>query len=143
MDKSSDELIIEAKLENLDTVVDFIDTKITNCKNCSIKTQNQIKIAIDEIFSNIVRYAYSPEVGNVVVRIATTDEAIVIEFEDNGIPYNPLTQEAPNVSLSIDEREPGGLGIFLVKNIMDTVEYRYINNTNIFIIKKYLGKNND
>ena len=130
------ELIIEAKLENLDTVLDFINEKIDDC---SAKIQNQIRIVVDEIFSNIARYAYHPKVGGAVVRIAVGDD-IIIEFEDNGTPYNPLDQVDPDVSLSAEEREIGGLGLFMVKNLMDSVEYRREENRNILTIKKRLAQ---
>jgi len=129
-----DELIIEATLENMETVLDFVNEKIWNCP---MKTQNQIRIVVDEIFSNIVRYAYKPKSGGAAVRIAVGDE-ITIEFEDSGVAYDPLAKEDPDVSLSAEEREIGGLGLFMVKNLMDSVEYRRDGNKNILTIKKSL-----
>lgn len=128
------ELIIEAKLENMDTVKDFISEHIGDC---SPKIQNQIMIAVDEIFSNIARYAYNPAVGGAAVRIAV-DSEITIEFEDSGVAYDPLSGDDPDVSLSADDRDIGGLGIFMVKNIMDSVTYRREGNKNILVIKKKL-----
>ena len=127
-----DELIVEAKTENMDTVQDFINEKIWDC---AMKTQNQIRIVVDEIFSNIARYAYHPEVGGAVVRIAVGDD-VIIEFEDSGTPYDPLAKEDPDISLSAQDREIGGLGLFMVKKLMDSVEYRREENRNILIIKK-------
>ena len=127
-----DELIIEAQLENIGTVLDFVNEKINDY---STKTQNHIRIAVDEIFSNIARYAYHPEVGGAVVRIAVGAD-IIIEFEDSGIPYDPLTQPEPDISLPADERKVGGLGLFMVKNLMDSLEYRHEGNKNILTIKK-------
>ena len=103
-----------------------------------MKIQNQIRIVVDEVFSNIARYAYHPEVGGATVRIAVDDD-ITIEFEDSGVAYDPLAKEDPDVSLSAEEREIGGLGLFLVKNLMDSVEYRREGNKNILRIKKSLG----
>jgi len=128
------ELIIEAKLENMDAVQDFISARI---EDCPMKTQNQIRIAVDEIFSNIARYAYSIKTGGATVRIAV-DTDITIEFEDNGTAYDPLAKDDPDVSLSADEREIGGLGLFIVKNLMDSVEYRRDGSKNILTIKKRL-----
>ena len=128
------ELLIEAKLENMETVLDFINEQLGGCP---VKIQNQIGIAVDEIFSNIARYAYDPETGSVAVSIAV-DDNITIEFTDSGVSYNPLETAAPDTSLSAEEREPGGLGIFMVKKIMDTVEYRREGNKNILTIKKKL-----
>ena len=100
-----------------------------------MKTQNQIRIAVDEIFSNIARYAYNPGVGGATVRIAVDDD-ITIEFEDSGAAYDPLDNEAPDISLSAEEREIGGLGLFMVKNLMDSVEYRRAGTKNILTIRK-------
>ncbi|MDR0443177.1 MAG: ATP-binding protein [Treponema sp.] len=132
MNELSNELSIEAKPENMDTVLDFINEHLGDCPS---KVRNQIGIAVDEIFSNIARYAYHPDVGGAVVRI-TVDNNITIEFEDNGIAYNPLSADDPDVSLSAEEREIGGLGVFMVKKIMDSVEYRREDNKNILTIKK-------
>ncbi len=126
------ELIIEATLENLDIVQDFINKRL---EDCPLKVQNQISIAVDEIFSNIARYAYHPETGGAAVRISVEDD-ITVEFEDSGIAYDPLRQEAPDITLSAEEREIGGLGLFMVKNLMDSLEYRREGNKNILTIRK-------
>ena len=130
------ELIIEASLDNMNTVLDFINERIDDCPT---KTQNQIGIAVDEIFSNIARYAYNPDVGGVTVRIAVDDD-ITIEFEDSGMPYDPLSADSPDTTLSAEEREIGGLGLFMVKKLMDSTVYRREGNKNILTIKKTLVK---
>jgi anti-sigma regulatory factor (Ser/Thr protein kinase) len=116
------ELVIEAKLENLDTVLDFV-----------AELPTQVTIAVEEIFVNIAHYAYTPETGSVTIRMSV-QENIVIEFEDSGKPYNPLEKEDPDIKASAEEREVGGLGIFMVKKIMDKVEYRREGNKNILTI---------
>ena len=131
------ELIISAKTENLESVLDFVDSELVG-KGCSAKTQNHIAIAVEEIFINIANYAYNPEVGNVVIRTSVDDD-VYIEFEDNGIPYNPLENPDPDINAAPEEREIGGLGILMVKNIMDTVEYKNEDNKNILIIRKDIG----
>jgi len=127
-----DELIIDAKLENLETVLDFVNARL---EDCPPRIKNQIGIVIDEIFSNIAYYAYHPDIGSVAVRISL-DSEITIEFEDGGIAYDPLSAEDPDITLSIEEREIGGLGLFVVKNLMDSMEYRREGNKNILTIKK-------
>jgi anti-sigma regulatory factor (Ser/Thr protein kinase) len=131
-----DELTIPAKIENIDTVQQFVSVHLSNCPQ---KTQTHIKIAIDEIFSNIVKYA----VGNGFIRSEikitirlSLDDNITLIFEDNGTPFDPLSVAPPDTSLPEDERTPGGLGLFIVQNIMDSVEYRYEDNKNILTIKK-------
>ena len=128
------ELIIEAKTENLDAVLDFVTAEL-EAAECSVKLQTQITIAVEEVFVNIAHYAYSPEVGGVVIRVTVGDE-VCIEFEDKGKPYNPLDTTDPDITLGAEERAVGGLGIFMVKKIMDTVEYRHEDNKNVLRIKK-------
>lgn len=130
------ELVIEATLENLTPVLDFVSEQL-EAGGCDARLQMQIAIAVEEIYVNIARYAYHPEVGGVVVRVAVGSE-VLIEFEDGGMPYNPLERQDPDIAASLEERELGGLGIFMVKKIMDSVEYKHDGNKNILSIKKVL-----
>ena len=129
-----DELYIEAKPENIDTVLDYVSDKL---EGCPIKIQNQIGIAVDEIFSNISHYAYYPLVGGVAVRVAVGDD-VTVEFEDGGVEYDPMTADDPDITTLPEDREIGGLGIFMVKNIMDSMEYQRNGDKNILTIKKKL-----
>ena len=133
------ELSIAATVENIDTVIDFVNEQL-EALDCPIKAQTQIDIAIDELFGNIAHYAYNPEVGDATVRVEVTEDplAVVITFIDNGVPYDPLAKADPNVTLSAEEREIGGLGIFMVKKTMDDITYEYKNGQNILKIKKHL-----
>jgi sigma-B regulation protein RsbU (phosphoserine phosphatase) len=131
------ELTIEAKIENLDVVLSFISNELDKA-GCSVKMENQIKLAVEEVFVNIANYAYGQEAGNVVIRLAEGDD-IKIEFEDKGKPFNPIEENDPDLTTSVQEREIGGLGIFLVKKVMDKVEYRHEDNKNILLISKKIG----
>ena len=105
---------------------------------CSMKAQMQIDIAIDEIVANVSFYAYTPGTGNVEVGLDyhPQDETVVITFTDSGIAFNPLEKDEPDTGLSAEEREIGGLGIFLVRKTMDGMEYRRENGQNILTIRK-------
>ncbi|MBQ8227690.1 MAG: ATP-binding protein [Clostridia bacterium] len=131
------EITVVATVENIETVTDFINEQL-EAVDCSMKAQMQIDIAVDEIFSNIAHYAYTPETGNATVRIEIEDNprAAVITFIDSGVPYDPLTQAEPDITLSADERQIGGLGIFMVKKTMDKITYEYKNEMNILKIRK-------
>ena len=131
--KMAKELVVDANAVNLVYVLNFINTEMI-IKNIPETIQNNIKIAAEEIFVNIAKYAYT-ESGNVTVKIAI-DSEVVIEFIDRGVKYNPLEKDDPAIDIPIEEREVGGLGIFMVKKLMDTVEYKYENGNNIFIMKK-------
>jgi len=129
------ELVLEAKLENIKAALDFVTGQIADCP---AKIQNQIKVVIDEVFSNIARYAYAQENGSVTIRVSI-DEYIAIEFKDGGKPYNPLEKDDPDITAGAEEREIGGLGIFMVKKLMDSVEYRRDEGKNILSLRKKIG----
>jgi anti-sigma regulatory factor (Ser/Thr protein kinase) len=133
------EITIAATVENIDVVTDFVNEQLESC-DCPIKAQMQIDIAIDELFSNIAHYAYNPETGDATVRVEVVEDpmAVVITFIDKGIPYDPLKKADPNTALSAEEREIGGLGIFMVKKSMDDITYEYKEGQNILKIKKNL-----
>lgn len=131
------ELTIDAKVENIEKVTAFVDEQMESLR-CPVKAQMQIDIAIDELFGNIAHYAYHPEIGPVTVRveIQETPPSVVITFIDNGVPYDPLAKEDPDISLSAKERQLGGLGIYMVKKSMDDITYEYKDGQNILRIKK-------
>lgn len=133
------ELIIEAVNTNLDEVLTFVDEQLEEA-NCSSKIQTTIEIAVEELFVNIANYAYSPEIGTAVVQISVNKEPLSVEitFIDNGKPYDPLAKPDPDVTLSAEERQIGGLGIFMVKKSMDDIQYEYKDGRNILTIKKIL-----
>ena len=133
------ELTINATIETIPAVTDFVDEQL-EALDCPLKVQMQIDIAIDELFSNIAHYAYNPDVGPATVRVELQQEplAVVVTFIDNGVPYDPLAQEDPDITLSAEEREIGGLGIYMVKKSMDVVNYEYRDGQNILTIKKWL-----
>ena len=132
-----DELTIDATLENIPAVTAFVDTLLEKL-DCPLKAQMQINIAIDELFSNIAQYAYDPETGPVTVRVEVQEEplAVIITFIDRGKPYDPLSLRDPDVTLPAEERDLGGLGVFLVKKTMDDVSYEYRDGQNILRIRK-------
>ena len=133
------ELTVEAKTTNIEAVTDFVNEQL-EALDCPMKAQMQIDIAIDELFGNIAHYAYNPEIGKATVRVEVTEDplAVVITFIDNGVPYDPLAKADPDTTLSAEEREIGGLGIYMVKKSMDDITYEYKDGQNILAIKKNL-----
>ena len=131
------ELIIDATVENIEKVVEFVDEQLEKLE-CPIKAQMQIDIAIDELFGNIAHYAYHPKVGTATVRVEVTENplAVAVTFIDNGVPYDPLAAQDPDTTLSAEERQIGGLGIYMVKKSMDEISYEYREGKNILKIKK-------
>ena len=131
------ELTLAATVENIETVTEFVNAQL-ELLDCPIKAQMQIDIAIDELFGNIAHYAYNTEVGSATVRVEVSEAplAVIITFIDNGVPYDPLGKDDPDITLSAEEREIGGLGIYMVKKSMDEITYEYKDGQNILTIKK-------
>ena len=129
------ELEVLAINENIDKVVNFINEEL-EANDCSIKSITQIDVAIDEIFANISNYAYTTEKGMAKISITVGNGIAKITFTDSGVPYNPLEKEDPDVTLNAEEREIGGLGIYIVKKTMDDVMYEYTDGKNILTIVK-------
>jgi anti-sigma regulatory factor (Ser/Thr protein kinase) len=134
------ELTLEAVLENIPQVTVFVDREL-ELLNCPIRAQMQIDAAIDELFSNISRYAYNPSTGPAAVRVEAEQDplSVAISFIDHGVPFDPLAKQYPDVTLSAEDRPIGGPGIFLVKKTMDAVSYEYKDGRNIHRIKKHLS----
>ena len=133
------ELTVEAKTTNIEAVTDFVNEQL-EALDCPMKAQMQIDIAIDELFGNIAHYAYNPDIGKATVRVEVIEDplAVTITFIDNGVPYDPLAKADPDTTLSAEEREIGGLGIYMVKKSMDEITYEYKDGQNILAIKKNL-----
>lgn len=131
------EMTVEATPENIEVITAFVDEQLERY-DCPMKAQAQIDIAIDELFGNIVRYAYHPEVGSATVQVEVIEEplAVAITFIDQGKPYDPLAKADPDVTLSAEEREIGGLGIYIVKKSMTEITYEYKDGRNILTIRK-------
>lgn len=131
------ELKIAATRENAEQVMEFVDGQL-EAHDCSPKTQVQLDIAVDELFTNIASYAYGEEIGEAVIEMEFPDGCAEITFRDRGTPYNPLARPDPDVTLPAEERQIGGLGIYMVKKSMDAVSYRYENGQNVLTVRKKL-----
>ena len=131
------ELTLEARLANLQQVLDFVDDQLRSM-HCPMKLMMQIDVAVEEIFVNVASYAYAPGTGSVTVRtdLQESPRAALITFIDSGVPFNPLAKQDPDVTLSAEERSIGGLGIYMVKKTMDKMDYAYENGQNILTMRK-------
>jgi len=132
------EITVLACINNLESVIRFITNGLEDYGFSSDK-KNEICIAVEEIFMNIANYAYGSEGGAVIISIYSENShqsKILIRFEDSGMPYNPLEQSNPDFNTSAAERQIGGLGIFMVKKLMDSVEYARADSKNILVIGK-------
>ncbi len=131
------ERTFDAVIASLPEVTSFINEWLESLE-CGMKAQAQVDLAVDELFTNIASYAYAPDSGKATVRL-DFDEAsrmASVTFIDGGIPYDPLMKPDPDVTLSAEEREIGGLGIYLAKKATDRMEYRREKDQNILTIYK-------
>ena len=101
----------------------------------------QVDVAVEELFVNIAHYAYAPDTGSATIRVAPRQDpkGVAITFVDRGVPYDPLAKEDPDVTLSAEERQIGGLGIYMVKKSMDDMQYEYRDGQNVLTIVKNLA----
>lgn len=131
-------MTFDAIIDNFVLVQEFVDREL-EAVDCPMKIQFQIDVAIEEIFVNIARYAYDSGKGtaDITVEITDTPKTAVITFSDSGKPYDPLKKIDPDITLSSEERQIGGLGIFMVKKSMDEVRYEYLDGrNNLTLVKK-------
>ncbi|MBO7407904.1 MAG: anti-sigma factor antagonist [Clostridia bacterium] len=139
-DSAPAELTLPATVDNLPRVMDFIGDRIA-AAGLSPKFKTQLELAAEEIFVNIANYAYKPYTGNATVRLELSGEAgnissVELTFIDSGKPYDPLKKADPDVSLSAEEREIGGLGIFMAKAVTDEIRYKYADGQNVLTLIK-------
>ena len=133
------EITLDAVKENLSEAFSFIDGYLDEF-GCPTKNKMQIDLAVEEIYVNIAQYSYAPETGKVTIQVSLSEDhsQVNITFIDSGIPYNPLSREDPDITLSGEERPIGGLGIFLIKKYTDDVRYRFAEGCNHLTIVKNL-----
>lgn len=125
-------ICVEANIEKIRMVTDQLN-EIMDKEGLSEEVKAVVDIAIDEIMSNIIFYSGSKDIE---IEYMVSEEDVVLSFKDNGICYNPLDTEQPDIEASATERKIGGLGIFMVKELMDEVAYQYEDGRNILRIKK-------
>jgi anti-sigma regulatory factor (Ser/Thr protein kinase) len=138
---SRDELRIEAKVEKLPEAIEFATGTLTD--DCPMRERMHIELVTEEIFVNIANYAYSEPGGFVTIRRSGGEgpEGLTLTFIDGGVPYDPLQKPDPDLTLPAEERPIGGLGVFLVKKIVDEAGYEYKEGKNILTVRKVINGN--
>ena len=127
-----------AKTEALSDILGFVEETLEGY-GCPMKVQMSLCVAIEEVFVNIAHYAYAGGDGQVKLGIGfdASDSTLTFRMTDKGIPFDPLKKPDPDITLSAEDREIGGLGIFITRKMMDSVTYAYENGENILtMIKK-------
>jgi serine/threonine-protein kinase RsbW len=123
------------------------------CQNCesvgksigmSKKLIFEMNLALDELFTNIISYGFKDDKEHIIkIDISADKNELLMRIEDDGIPFNPITAEEPDLEYRIEECKIGGLGIHLIKELMDEVRYERVNDANILYLKKNIPRNQE
>ena len=124
------EISLTPDAESVKTVAEFLDTTL-EAWEIPMKVVSKLQIVADEIYSNIVRYS---QAKNAKVTAVQNGTVLSLRFEDDGKPYDPTTAAEPDITASAEEREIGGLGIFVVRNMMDSMDYKYKDGHNVLTL---------
>lgn len=127
--------VFDAKDEELDNVISFVEDELT-ANDCNLKTQLKMLIVVEEVFVNIAHYAYPESEGQAVISMSFEEDDVTITFEDEGIEFDPLQKEDPDITADAEHRDIGGLGIYMTKTVMDSVSYSRVDGKNILTLRK-------
>ncbi len=130
-------LRIPATLEGVKEVMEFVGS-LLDAHGCPQNARNQMRMAMEEVYVNVAHYAYPGGEGWAEIRGAVEDGVAAFVLTDGGIPFNPLEEPDPDTLLSGEERDIGGLGIYMAKDLVDEVEYVYREGCNHLILRKRL-----
>jgi len=101
---------------------------------------NKILLCVDELFTNIITHAYHDKLDHaVLLECRIFENRLELELRDDGVPFDPTSQNRPNINQPIDQRNIGGLGIHLIQMLMDKVEYKREGDFNVLIVTKFLN----
>jgi len=129
-------LSVKASLEHLSELIEHV-SKLSHEHIASAEQRMSIEIAVEEAVVNVIHYAYPEGVqGDIKLSCHVENHQLIITISDQGVPYNPLLREEPELSEDIDDRPIGGLGIFFINQIMDDVRYKFADGYNILTLIK-------
>ena len=139
--KSEINIILKNKFDELSKMSESVNSFAeTNSLNDEIK--HDIKLALDEIITNIISYAFDDDNEHEIsVKICIDNNKLSINIEDDGKPFDPLEYPPPDTTKPLEERDIGGLGVFFVRELMDEIEYKRKENKNILTITKSVIRN--
>ena len=131
-------LKVPASDDRLYEVQDFVNAELEE-NDCPMATQLLIEISLEELFVNISHYAYPEGNGWAEIHVGVEDGVMELTLIDGGIPFDPLAKPDPDVTLLAEERQIGGLGIYMVKQKMDDIKYERKDGKNVLTIRKKLA----
>lgn len=129
-------LTVKPALESLGRVMEFIEGEMEKAE-VPLKTANKLLIAFDEAYSNVIHYSGAQQAE---ISCGTKDDVLILRICDDGVRYDPFEAEDPDTTLSAEDRNIGGLGVFMIKKMMDSLEYAYEDGHNLLTMKMKLTK---
>ncbi|NQS90508.1 ATP-binding protein [Patescibacteria group bacterium] len=135
MKKMPSSIALKVSLENLKKVSSFVH-KWAKKASLSDHSEKELFLAVEEAYVNIVKYAYPEPSGKVTVYCYMDKDTLTLKIKDEGIPFNPLEFPQPYLASHLEEREVGGLGVFLIRRLVDNVEYKRQGKYNVLTLVK-------
>lgn len=123
-------------VDEVSYLAEFVED-LCSVLNLSAETTMNINLALEEAVANVIMYAYpSDEEHEILLKVTSSPNQLVFLLTDNGVSFDPTQVEDVNTMLSIEERPVGGLGIFLIRSIMNEVSYQRLDGQNLLVMKK-------
>ena len=130
------ELVIKNEIAELERLAAFVD-EVAEELSLDMETTMKLNLALEEVVSNVILYAYPKKMGeNITIMASSDSNTLVFTITDKGEEFDPTKVEDADITLDAEDREIGGLGIFIVKNIMNEVTYQRLEGKNILTLKK-------
>ena len=130
------EIIIKNEIAELERVAVFVE-EVSQLLSLDSETTMNLNLALEEVVSNVILYAYPQKMGeNIIIKASSDDNILVFTITDKGDEFDPTKVEDADITLAAEDREIGGLGIFIVKNIVNVVTYQRLDGKNILTLKK-------
>jgi len=142
MEKQTSSITLEASLKNLERINSFLH-KWAKKASLSIHSENELLLAVEEVYVNIVKYAYPESLGKVTIHCRIDEDNLVLKIKDKGISFNPLELPEPHLISCLKERKMGGLGVFLMRRFVDNVKYEKQGKHNVLTLVKSKKKNTE
>ncbi len=135
------EIILKNKLSEIRRISGIIE-KFCENNNLPMRILFDINLSLDELLTNIIHYGFDDEKEHtIIVKLSLSENILEITIEDDGKAFNPLNAKPPNLDQSIEDKPIGGLGIYLVKNLMTEINYKRLKNKNILVLTKIVTNN--
>lgn len=135
-------LVLPNDIETIPQLNEFIDS-VAEEVGLEMSLTMSLNLALEEAVVNVMEYAYPEgQKGNVEIEVTADQQWMTFVIMDTGIAFDPTTKEDADTTLSAEERPIGGLGIFLVRQLMDVIDYKRQDNKNVLTLRKKLGEEN-